>query len=139
MSSEKLQILDCRTGKSYEIPIEHNAVEASDFSKIRVEDAAEKPLPDQLSDGLRIVDEGFHNTAVSKSRITFLDATKGRLYYRGYDVSNLAGKNDFEDIFHLLVWGNFPSPSRKEEFRGQLALAATRPPQHVFDAINAYP
>lgn len=138
MSSERLHVLDQRTGRTYDIPIEHNAIRASDFSSIKLEGETKAPFVDQVSDGLRVYDDGFQNTAVRKSRITFLDATKGRLYYRGHDIATLVGNTDFEDIFNCLVWGDIPSSSRKEWLKHELARAAKRPPQHVFDIINAY-
>ena len=66
-----LHITDRRTGLEYDIPIKRNAVQATDFKKIKAID--EKSVAaDCVEGGLRIMDPGFNNTAVKESAITFV-------------------------------------------------------------------
>ena len=66
-----LTVTDNRTGQTFSFPIKHNAVNASEFKKIKApEDPAN--LADQNEQGLRIFDPGFGNTCVSESKITFM-------------------------------------------------------------------
>jgi len=63
-----------RTGKTYEVPIEDNAVAASAFKAIK----AGKGDP-----GLVVYDPAYTNTAVCRSSICFIDGDRGILRYRG--------------------------------------------------------
>lgn len=66
-----LHVTDRRTGLEYDIPIKRNAVQATDFKKIRAVDA-KSVASDCVEGGLRIMDPGFNNTAVKESAITFV-------------------------------------------------------------------
>ena len=68
---DSLHVTDRRTGLEYDIPIKRNAVQATDFKKIKALD--EKSVAtDGVEGGLRIMDPGFNNTAVKESAITFV-------------------------------------------------------------------
>lgn len=68
-----LSVLDNRTGKVYSIPIERNAVKATDFKQIKG-DSIGANIADQMEGGLRILDPGYRNTAVVESAVTFMYA-----------------------------------------------------------------
>ena len=59
MAKETLTITDNRTGKSYEIPINHGAINAMDLRQIKVSE-------DDF--GLMSYDPAFGNTASCKSK-----------------------------------------------------------------------
>ena len=132
-----LDITDSRTNRKYKIPINRNAVEAIKFKEIRAPRDYFHPA-DMSERGLRLLDEGFQNTAVLASQITFVDGVEGRLRYRDIPITDLVGKKHFEDVSFLLNWGHFPSPQEREKYRKDLA-AAMVPPQMVFDTINSFP
>jgi len=67
MPSDSLTVVDNRTGKSYEIPIENGTIRTTDLKKIKT--GAE-------DFGLMAYDPGFMNTAACKSRITFIDGER---------------------------------------------------------------
>jgi citrate synthase len=98
--ADTLTITDNRTGKQYEIPIEHGAIRAMDLRKIR-----------QSEDdfGLMTYDPAFQNTASCRSRITFIDGDKGVLLYRGYPIEQLAAHCSFLDTAYLLLFGELPT------------------------------
>ena len=58
-----LSITDNRTGKTYQIPISHNAVQAPHFKQITAPDA---------DAGLLVFDPGLRNTAVVESKVANL-------------------------------------------------------------------
>jgi citrate synthase len=107
MSSETLTIVDNRTGKTYEVPIENGTVRAIDLRKIRT---------DSEDFGLMAYDPGFMNTAACKSRITFIDGDKGILRYRGYPIEQLAEHSSFLEVAYLLYFGELPTQSQLDEF-----------------------
>ena len=49
-------------------------------------------------------DPGFGNTSSCKSAISNTDP-KGHLYYRGYDVVDLAEKSTFLEVCFILLYG----------------------------------
>jgi citrate synthase len=66
--------------------------------------------------GLFTFDPGFVSTASCRSEITFIDGAKGTLLYRGYPIQQLAEKSDFMEVAYLLLYGELPTFSQKDEF-----------------------
>ena len=71
MSEGTLRVVDGRTCQSSDIPIVRNAVEATSFQQIKAP-SHKSDYADQVSGGLRIVDEGLQDTAVRRSAITYV-------------------------------------------------------------------
>ena len=100
MSKDTLTITDNRTGKTYEVPIEHETIKAMDLRQIKVE-------ADDF--GLMTYDPGFVNTASCKSRVTFIDGEKGILNYRGYAIEDIAEHGSYLETAYLLLRGELPN------------------------------
>ena len=66
--------------------------------------------------GLHTFDQGFVNTASTKSAITFIDGDAGILRYRGYPIEQLAAKKSFLDVSYLLIYGELPDKTQLEAF-----------------------
>ena len=66
--------------------------------------------------GLHAFDQGFVNTASTKSGITFIDGDAGILRYRGYPIEQLAAKKSFLDVSYLLIYGELPDKSQLDAF-----------------------
>jgi len=66
--------------------------------------------------GLHTFDQGFVNTASTKSGITFIDGDAGILRYRGYPIEQLAAKKSFLDVSYLLIYGELPDKLQLEAF-----------------------
>ena len=98
--SDTLTITDNRTGKTYEVSITHDTINALDLRKIRVND-------DDF--GLMTYDPGFMNTASTKSTITYIDGDQGILEYRGYPITELAEKSNFLEVAYLIMYGELPT------------------------------
>jgi citrate synthase len=97
--SNTLTVLDNRTGKTYTIEIEEGTVNALQFKQIQLHNDPE---------GLRLYDPAFQNTAVAKSKITYIDGEQGILHYRGYPIEELAEKSNFLEVSYLLIYGELP-------------------------------
>ena len=67
--------------------------------------------------GVTTLDEGYANTGSTTSSVTFLDGERGILRYRGYAIEDLAGKCDFLEVAHLLIYGELPSEKKLLDFR----------------------
>ena len=65
-------------------------------------------------------DPGFSSTASCKSGLTFIDGEKGILRYRGYPIEQLAEKSSYLEVAHLLLYGELPTRSEKDEFESAI-------------------
>jgi citrate synthase len=111
---DTLTIIDNRTGKKYEVPIEHNTIKALDLRQIKVNS-------DDF--GMMTYDPALMNTASVKSKITYIDGDKGILRYRGYPIEQLAEKcTSFLEVAYLILYGDLPNSKQLEEWRQNVKL-----------------
>lgn len=61
-------------------------------------------------------DPGFMSTAACASEITYIDGDKGVLLHRGYPIEQLAEKSDFLEVCYLLLHGELPNQTQKNDF-----------------------
>ena len=107
--ADTLSIVDNRTGKKYELPIEHETIRAMDLRKIKVKE-------DDF--GMMVYDPAFMNTAPVKSAITFIDGEKGILRYRGYPIQELAENcSSFLEVAYLILEGELPTQVKLDQWR----------------------
>ena len=111
MPRNNLSVTDNRTGKTYEIPIEHGAIRAVDLRQMRTG-------PDDV--GLLSYDPAFMNTASCRSTITYIDGDRGILEYRGYPIEQLAEQSSYLEVAYLLVHGQLPTGSQLTEWRWEI-------------------
>lgn len=107
MANNTLTITDNRTGKTYDLQIEHDSIRASDLRQIKV---------NEEDFGMLSYDPAFNNTASCKSRVTFIDGEKGILEYRGYPIEQLAEKSSYLEVAYLLLNGELPTKAQSEEW-----------------------
>ncbi len=110
---DTLTVTDNRTGRTYEVPIEHEAVRAAEFRQIKVDD-------DDF--GLMLYDPAFTNTASCKSRITYIDGDAGILRYRGYPIEQLAEQSTYLEVAYLLVFGELPTQEQLDTWRHEITF-----------------
>lgn len=82
-------------------------------------------------------DPGFIATAACASSITYIDGERGRLYYRGYPIEELAAKSNFTEVCYLLYHGDLPSPAQARNFERQI-LRHTMVTERVADFIKGF-
>jgi len=105
---DTLTITDNRTGRQYEVPIEHGAIRATDLRQIKAGD-------DDF--GLMTYDPAFMNTASCKSTITYIDGDKGILEYRGYPIEQLAEQSTYLEVAYLLLYGELPTEEQLTKWK----------------------
>lgn len=71
---------------------------------------------------------GLRGITVADSAICKVDGEQGVLLYRGYDIETLATHSTYEEVAHLLLCDNLPTPSELADFRQQLARYSFLPP-----------
>ncbi len=111
MTNETLTITDNRTGRTYELPISYDTINAMDLRQIKVND-------DDF--GMMTYDPGFKNTASTKSTITYIDGDKGILRYRGYPIEQLAEKSNFLEVSYLTLFGELPAQKQYDEWERRI-------------------
>ena len=111
--ADTLTIVDNRTGKKYELPIQDGTIKAMDLRQIK---AAEDDF------GLMTYDPAFMNTANCKSSITFIDGDQGILRYRGYPIEQLAEDSDHLETSYLLLHGELPTASQQVAFNDSITM-----------------
>jgi citrate synthase len=70
--------------------------------------------------GYTTFDQGFVNTASTKSAITYIDGDAGILRYRGYPIDQLADRSTFIEVSYLLIYGELPTSDQLAEFTTQI-------------------
>lgn len=110
-NTQSLTVLDNRTGKVHEVPIENNSVDASKFKDL---------IAPGEDEGLRVFDPAYQNTAVAKSAICYIDGDRGILRYRGYPIEELAEKSNFLEVSYLLIYGELPTAVQYKEWSNQV-------------------
>jgi citrate synthase len=108
---DTLTITDNRTGKTYEVPVAQDTINAIDLRQIKVN-------ADDF--GMMSYDPGFTNTAHCKSSVTFIDGDKGILRYRGYPIEQIAGKASFLEVSYLIMFGELPNQAQLTEWTNNI-------------------
>ena len=69
--------------------------------------------------------KGLADVVAASTALSDIDGQAGRLFYRGYDIHQLAGASTFEEIAYLLQRGSAPDAGELGGYRAE--LAAGRP------------
>ncbi len=65
--------------------------------------------------------KGLADVVAASTALSDIDGRAGRLFYRGYDIHELAGAATFEEIAYLLQRGSAPDGSELDSYRAELA------------------
>src|SRR5437867_3384957 len=81
---------------------------------------------------------GLEGVVAAETKLCDLDGRNGRLAYAGYDIEDLARRATFEEVCHLLWWGELPTAAQLD--KTTLALIAARAiPQELIQAFGLVP
>jgi len=108
-----LTIVDNRTGKQYELPIQDGTIRAMDLRQIKV-------AADDF--GLMTYDPAYMNTAECRSAITYIDGDKGVLLYRGYPIEQLAEQSNYLETAYLILFGELPTEAQLQAWTREITL-----------------
>ena len=67
------------------------------------------------------------------------DGAQGIVQFRGHNIADFWETAEFEDLAHLLVYGQWPAPAEKEALRIELVKAANKVPESVIRVIQGFP
>lgn len=83
------------------------------------------------------VKEGLEGVVVAESKICKIDGMKGRLYYRGYGIDDIA-KGSFEETAYLLIYEKLPNKRELRKFSDKLKRHRELP-AHIIKLIATFP
>jgi citrate synthase len=90
-----------------------------------------------MTEGTRLI-RGLEGVVAAETKLCDLDGAHGRLAYRGYDIDDLARHATFEEVCHLLWYGELPSKGQIDKLTVALVAARTIPDQ-VVEAFRVMP
>ena len=68
---------------------------------------------------------GLADVVAASTALSDIDGRAGLLFYRGYDINDLAGQASFEEIAYLLQRGTAPDGGELDGYRAELAAGRT--------------
>lgn len=81
---------------------------------------------------------GLAGVPATRSKVSYLDGTKGILEYRGIRMETLAERSNFIETAYLLLFGNLPTPAELEKFDKDLRVHR-RIKYRITDLIKCLP
>jgi citrate synthase len=74
---------------------------------------------------------GLKDVVLDTTESSYIDGEAGILLYRGYSIHDLAQRSNFEEVCHLLLYGNLPTRSQLDQFSRRLTSYRTLPDQVI--------
>ena len=78
---------------------------------------------------------GLQGVYLDRTEASFIDGVEGKLLYRGYNIHDLAEQATFEEVTHLLLYGQLPTRSELAETDGFLK-ASRQVSQEIYEVIE---
>ena len=82
--------------------------------------------------------KGLEGVIAAESIICKIDGIKGKLFYRGYSINDLAEHSDFEEITYLLLYEKLPSKDELISFQKKMRSCRDLP-KPVLEMIKSFP
>ena len=81
---------------------------------------------------------GMEGTVAATTRLSDVQGLTGKLIYCGYDINDLAGKVNYEEVVYLLHQGQLPNRSQLESLRQELTRQRELP-SGAIDLLRSLP
>ena len=79
---------------------------------------------------------GLREVYIDRTTSSFIDGKIGKLYYRGYNIDDLAPNCSFEEVIYLVMVGELPTERQLSDFTTELRSNMEIPDQ-IVDIIKA--
>jgi citrate synthase len=83
-----------------------------------------------------VVARGLEGIVAAATNIAEVDGANGKLTLRGYDISELSGNVEFEEVCYLLWYGKLPNQSELDAITAEMQ-GARQLPEPVITALKA--
>jgi citrate synthase len=90
-----------------------------------------------MTEGSQLI-RGLEGVVAAETKLCDLDGANGRLAYAGYGIDDLARRATFEEVCHLLWYGELPKPAQLDKLITELIAAREIPPA-LADAFALMP
>jgi len=84
------------------------------------------------------VSKGLENVFIKTTSLTYIDGEAGILRYGGYDINDLVENCEYEEIIHLMLFGDLPSASQLQKIKEKINESYNVPYQ-VFEVLEKLP
>jgi citrate synthase len=81
---------------------------------------------------------GLEGLVVGDSAISEIDGRAGRLLYRGYPIEDLVGRASFEEVTHLILFGEMPDSRQLDDWSAELGRWR-HPPAAALESLQRVP
>jgi citrate synthase len=82
--------------------------------------------------------KGLEGVIAAESGICKIDGAKGKLYYRGYSIEDLAAHCSYEEVTYLLLYGHLPTLPQLKELTQKMRSSRDLS-QPILDMVKAFP
>jgi citrate synthase len=82
--------------------------------------------------------KGLEGIVAAESEICRIDGEKGKLYYLGYSIEDLARYSDFEETTFLLLHGHLPDREEMQAFSKRMRVSRDLAPE-ILDMVRSFP
>jgi len=79
---------------------------------------------------------GLREVYIDRTTSSFIDGKIGKLYYRGYNIDDLASNCTFEEVIYLVMIGELPTEKQLADFTAELK-SYMEIPDPILDIIKA--
>ena len=83
-------------------------------------------------------DRGLENYIAGETKIAKVDGSTGKLWYRGYDIEDLAKYSTFDETSYLIIHGELPTTSQFEKWVREIE-SWEDPPLEAQMVLNSLP
>ncbi|KAJ3252980.1 hypothetical protein HDU77_004394 [Chytriomyces hyalinus] len=116
-----VEVTDSRTGTTYKVALTDDTIPASFFSQM----------------GLSLYDNGYLNTSVCRSAVSYIDGDRGILRYRGYNIEDLAEHSSFVEVSYLLIYGDLPTKKQLDTWNTRI-MRHTYVHENMIDYMKSF-
>ncbi len=81
--------------------------------------------------------KGLEGIIAGQTNISFIDGLKGRLFYRGYSIEDIAENCTFEEVSYLLIYGKLPNKNELKNFSTTLKRKRALP-KHTIRMLHTF-
>ncbi|HIC49523.1 MAG TPA: citrate (Si)-synthase [Dehalococcoidia bacterium] len=89
-----------------------------------------------MTQGKTELHRGLREVYIDRTTSSFIDGKIGKLYYRGYNIDDLAPNCSFEEVIYLVMIGELPNERQLSDFTAELRSNMEIPDQ-IVDIIKA--
>jgi citrate synthase len=89
-----------------------------------------------MTQGKTELHRGLREVYIDRTTSSFIDGKIGKLYYRGYNIDDLAPNCSFEEVIYLVMIGELPNERQLSDFTAELR-SNMEIPDPIVDIIKA--